>query len=252
MADARSGLHEPRSAYASQYVAVCTGVQEQTPVETLTTQSLLLLGRCTATPQSSPHSSVHEWLQTSGTAAPPPSPAESISSSSFELQHVFASGAEQRWWCRPPDRSSRMSRTSRRSVASTLAMEIFRYSRDMSGHLMQMVGQMLAQAQAQQDQSQNQVNQILAQAEAQRAEARQTEEAQRAEAMKREELALVREQMLAKMKAETDEATRKREQLFMEHELKRQKVLVDANTTLQQEKLEADMHREIANLEAHW
>ena len=75
--------------------------------------------------------------------------------------------------------------------------------------------------------------------------------------MKREELALAREQMLVRMKAETeeasqkreqalwkekaesDEATRKREQFFMEHELKRQ-----------QEKLKADMHREIANLEA--
>jgi len=34
----------------------------------------------------------------------------------------------------------------------------------------------------------------------------------------------------------------------MEHELKRQKVLVEANTTLQQEKLKADMNREIANL----
>jgi len=156
-------------------------------------------------------------------------------------------------------------------------MEIFGYSRDISSHLMQMVGQMQAEAQAQQDQSQNQMNQILAQAEvqrveakqreeAQRAEARQREEAQRAEAMKREELALAREQMLARMKAEAeeasqkreqalrkekaeaDEATRKREQLFMEHELKRQKVMVDA--TPSPEKLKADMHREIANLEA--
>ena len=75
-------------------------------------------------------------------------------------------------------------------------------------------------------------------------------QAQRAEAMKREELALAREQMLAKMKGETDEATRKREQLFVEHELKRQKVLVEANTTIQQEKLKADKNREIANLVA--
>jgi len=29
----------PRSAHASQYAAVCTGVQAQTPVETLTAQS---------------------------------------------------------------------------------------------------------------------------------------------------------------------------------------------------------------------
>jgi len=61
---------------------------------------------------------------------------------------------------------------------------------------------------------------------------------------------MAREQMLAMMKAETDEATRKREQFFMEHELKRQKVLVEANTTLQQEKLKADKNREIANLVA--
>jgi len=93
-------------------------------------------------------------------------------------------------------------------------MEMFGHSREMTGHVVQMAGQMQAQA------------------EAQRVDAKQREEAQRAEAMKREELALAREQMLAKMKAESDDATRKREQLFMEHELKRQKVLVEANTTL--------------------
>jgi len=38
----------PRPAHASQYAAVCTGVQVQIPVETLTAQSLLLLGRRTA------------------------------------------------------------------------------------------------------------------------------------------------------------------------------------------------------------
>jgi len=102
----------------------------------------------------------------------------------------------------------------------------------MTGHVVQMAGQMQAQA------------------EAQRMDAKQREEAQRAEAMKREELALAREQMLAKMKTEADDATRKREQLFMEHELKRQKVLVEANTTLQQEKIKADKSREIAHLEA--
>jgi len=36
----------------------------------------------------------------------------------------------------------------------------------------------------------------------------------------------------------------------MEHELKRQKMLVDANTTLQQEKLKINVNREVANLEA--
>ena len=36
----------------------------------------------------------------------------------------------------------------------------------------------------------------------------------------------------------------------MEHELKRQKMLVDANTTLLQEKLKMDVNREVVNLEA--
>jgi len=85
-----------------------------TPVETLTAQSLLLLGPRTASPQSSPHSSVHEWLQTSGTAAAPPSPAESVSCSSFELQQVFASGANAAMVMPPSARSPRMSRARRR------------------------------------------------------------------------------------------------------------------------------------------
>jgi len=130
------------------------------------------------------------------------------------------------------------------------------------------------------------MNLILAQAEAQRQEAKQREEVQTAEALKREEaqrieaqilrteairreeMSLAREQMMAKMKADTEEAsqkreqalrkekveaeeaTRKREQLYMDHELKRQKVMVEANTTLQQERVKADVHREIAHMEA--
>ena len=112
---------------------------------------------------------------------------------------------------------------------------------------MQMVGQMQTQAEARRLDAKQRV-------EAQRAEARQREEAQRGEALKTEAVqtaeAKAREQILVKMKAETDEATRKQVQLFMEHELKRQKVLVDANTALQQEKLKVDMNRQIANLEA--
>ena len=110
MADTRSGLLRP--AHASQYAAVCTGVQVQTPFETLTAQSLLLLGRRTMSPQSSTHSSVHEWLQASGTAAPPPSPANSVSSSRSELQQVFASGAEAAMVVPPSDHSSRTSRAT--------------------------------------------------------------------------------------------------------------------------------------------
>ena len=41
LADPRSGIPKPRPAHSSQYAAVCTGVQVQTPVETLTAQSLL-------------------------------------------------------------------------------------------------------------------------------------------------------------------------------------------------------------------
>ena len=136
MADARSDILKPRPAHASQYAAVCT-------VETLTAQSLLLLGRRTVSPESSPHSSVHEWLQASGTAAPPPSPAQSVSSSSSELQQVFASGADAAMVVPPSARSSRMSHASRRSVAasrrsisSSLAMEMFGYSREITGHVM--------------------------------------------------------------------------------------------------------------------
>jgi len=52
LADARSDILRPRPAHASQYAAVCTGIQVQTPVETLTAQSLLLLGRRTVSPES--------------------------------------------------------------------------------------------------------------------------------------------------------------------------------------------------------
>ena len=94
----------------------------------------------------------------------------------------------------PTSRSSRASRASRstrhtrRSAVSSLAEELISFSRDMTGNLVQVVGHMQAQAQAQQDL-------IRAQAEIQRVEAKQREEAQRAEAqalradaMKREEL----------------------------------------------------------------
>jgi len=76
-------------------------------------------------------------------------------------------------------------------------MELFGYSREMTGHVMQMVGQM-------QDQAQNQLNQVVAQAEAQRAEAKQLEEAQWVEARQREE-------MLIQMKIATKQANADRE-----------------------------------------
>jgi len=144
--------------------------------------------------------------------------------------------------------------THEESATSSIAAEILGYSREMSGHLMNMMN--MAQVQAQHDQSQNHVNQILAQnemlrwdakqreenrrkenlaqAEVQRLDAEQREDSMRNKNLAREELFIrmkteadmanqKREQDLMKMKTDADEATRKREQLFMEHELKIQK-----------------------------
>jgi len=76
-------------------------------------------------------------------------------------------------------RVPRMSRASRRrtrqTAVSSVAAEILGFSREMSGNMMTMFGQMqvqtLAYAQTQQDKNQNQINQILAQAEIQRLDA---------------------------------------------------------------------------------
>jgi len=93
--------------------------------------------------------------------------------------------------------------------------------------------------------------QMMAKMKADTEEASQKrEQALRKEKADTEEASLRRKQALRKKKAEADEATRKREQLYMEHELKRQKVMVEANTTLQQERVKADVHREVAHMEA--
>jgi len=94
LADDEPAMRQPTPAYTGQYAAVCTGLQVQTSAETLTVQSLLLLGRCPTSPQSSLHSSVHEWLQATGTHAPPATPVESVSSSSSELRQVLAPRTE--------------------------------------------------------------------------------------------------------------------------------------------------------------
>jgi len=166
LADDVSAMRQPTSSYAGQYAAACTGLQVQMSAEALTAQSLLLLGRCPTSPQSSSHSSVHEWLQATGTHASPATPVESVLSSSSELQELLAPRTEALAVVPPSVRSSRasrMSRTSRRSVASSLAMEIFGFAREMSGQTAQLVGQ------------------IKAQAEVHRQEAKQREEAQCAE-----------------------------------------------------------------------
>ena len=112
----------------------------------------------------------------------------------------------------------------------------------------------------------------MAQAEIQRLDAkerervaeeanRKREEAQKADALKRDEINLVREQLLVQLKMEADknnsereqmqaELNQKREQSFMEHELKRQKLIIDANSSIQLERVKQDSHKEIANLEA--
>ena len=84
-------------------------------------------------------------------------------------------------------------------------MEIFGFAREMSGQTAQLVGQIQAQAEAQRVEAKQRE-------ETQRAEARQREEAQRTEAIRREEMSLAREQMMAKMKADTEEASLRREQ----------------------------------------
>jgi len=94
------------------------------------------------------------------------------------------------------------------------------------------------------------MNQILAQAENQRVDAMKRKENNLACEKMQTEASQKREQALMKIKAESDEATRKREQLFMDHKLKRQKMLVDAQTALNQEKMKTDINKEIASLEA--
>ena len=188
LADDEPAMRQYTPAYTGQYAAVCTGLQVQTTAETLTAQSLLLLGRCPTSPQSSPHSSVQEWLETSGARAPPATPVGSISSSGSELQQLVGPPTQAPVVVPPSVRSSRVSRTSRmsrHSASSSLAMEIFGFAREMSGQTTQLVGQMQAQAQVYQDQSQNQINLIFAQAEAHKQESRRREEIQWQEAKQR-------------------------------------------------------------------
>jgi len=240
----------PTPAYAADYATVRTAVH--TTAQTLTAQSLLLLSRKPASPQSSSHSSVHHWLESTENMAPPPSLAEStLSSDRSEPQpQALPLGADATTLAprtaATSRAASRSTRHSRRSATSSIAAEILGYSREMSGHLMNMMGHFQAKVQTQHEQSQNHVNQILAQNEMQRLDAKQREDSIRNENLNREELFIrmkisadqanverekaqteanqKREQDLMKMKTEADESTRKREQLFMEHELKRQKM----------------------------
>jgi len=158
-------LHAP-TAPAPAYTALRTDVAVWTLEETLAAQSQLLLGRHTASPESSLLSSIQQWLQTSEPMAPPSTAVRPRSGYSGR-QPTLPLGAEAAKSAPRVPRTSRASFSSRRTRQSAVyfvAAEILRYSREMSGNKITMFGQMQAQtlvhAQAQQNQSQNQINQI--------------------------------------------------------------------------------------------
>jgi len=130
----------PTPAYAADYATVRTAVH--TTAQTLTAQSLLLLSRQPASPQSSSHSSVHHWLESTENMAPPPSPAEStLSSDRSELQvqqQALPLGADATTLAPSTAAmsraTSRSTRHSRRSATSSIAAEILGFSREMLGN----------------------------------------------------------------------------------------------------------------------
>jgi len=98
-----------------------------TSTETLTAQSLLLLGRHTAS--SSPHSCVHHWPQTSEPMAPPPTQAVINVQRPLSTTSAFASGhrcnkagATRYSYSRA---ASRSTGHTRRGMASSLPVELF-------------------------------------------------------------------------------------------------------------------------------
>jgi len=222
---------------ASQYAAVHT-------TEMLTAQSLLMLGRRTTTPQSSAHSSVEQWLQCTEQMPASPLQANSVPS---RTAYYFASRCGS---CYPSAAS-----VARFALYSTHAMQWYLvggrrvsqfHSRNVWSHVWH-DNPNSKSGQIQYEQSQNQTNQILAQAEMQMVSAEIREEAQRTDALKREEMLIQmkmntdqvnadwekcqieanqkmradteaanqkREQALLKLKMDSDETTRKREHLF--------------------------------------
>ena len=194
----------------------------------MTAKSLRRLDRLTASSDSSPHSRVIEWLQTSESMPPPSSVVEPVPIS--EPQPSLPLGAEA---VVSGPRSARVSRTSHstrraQSVTSTMAIEHLGYTREIHGHLLNAVGQMQTQA------------------EAQRAEAKQREEAQRAEARQREETPRADNlQLLVQLKLNADQANAEREKMMAENDLKRQRLLVETNAALLQEKMRADLQKDM-------
>ena len=133
----------PTPVCDTQFAAVRTDVV-RTSAETLTAQSLLLLGRRTAMPAStSPHSSVHQWLQYTEPMPPPSSVVSARSSDHQEGPPTLPLGADAAMLAPRAERSSRVSqvtRHTRSATTSSMAAEILGFSREISGHMMNMMG----------------------------------------------------------------------------------------------------------------
>jgi len=133
----------PTPVCDTQFAAVRTDVV-CTSAETLTAQSLLLLGRRTATPAStSPDSSVHQWLQYTKPMPPPSSVVSARSSDHQEGPPTLPLGADAAMLAPRAERSSRVSqvtRHTRSATTSSMAAEILGFSREISGHMMNMMG----------------------------------------------------------------------------------------------------------------
>jgi len=115
-----------------------------------------------------------------------------------------------------------------------MAAELLGFTKEISGHLMNAVGQMQTQAEAQR-----------LDAQAQRVEARQREEVLNAMALKLDENNLAREQLLIQLKLNADQINAEHERMMAENDLKRQKMLVETNAALLEEKLQVDLQRDI-------
>jgi len=243
----------PTPAYAADYATVRTAVH--TTAQTLTAQWLVLLSRQPASPQSSSHSSVHHWLESAENMAPPPTPAKSTLSSDRSepqaQQQALPLGADATTLAprtaATSRAASRSTRHSRRSATSSIAAEILGFSREMLGHFQ-------AQVQTQHEQSQNYANQILAQNEMLRLDARQREESMRKEnlahtamlrldAKQREDSIrnenLNREELFVRMKIAADQANVEREKAQTETNQKREQDLI---------KMKADADESTRNL----
>jgi len=125
---------------ASQCAAVHT-------METLTAQSLLMLGRRTTAPQSSSHSSVEQWLQCTEQMPASPLLANSVPSCGYAGLHTtLPVGAEAATLAPRPSPASRSTRRTRCSGTSSVAAEFLSFTREMSGHMFGMITQIQNQA----------------------------------------------------------------------------------------------------------